>query len=215
LDLPQARWSSQSPEHLEPPKHESDDRRRLEAILLMAREPLNARKLAQLALLADATEARTLIRQLNEIYDRDERAMRVEEVAGGFQLLTRPQFAKWLRKQEHIALEERLTEAGQETLALVAYRQPIQRADIEAIRGVGCGEILKQLMERDLVTVVGRSEHLGRPYLYGTTKRFLQLFGLRNLSQLPRSQWVRELDFSTTNPKEATTAIDSPSQPLS
>lgn len=166
--------------------------RRTEAVLLLCREPLPNRKLAQLADLADATEARTLVRQLNENYDQTGRAFRAEEVAGGWMLLTRPQFAPWLRRLGHVPGEERLSQPLMETLAIVAYRQPVLRADIESIRGVGCGEVLRQLMQRDLIRMCGRSEDLGRPYLYGTTKRFLQMFGLRTADRLPRAEWVRE-----------------------
>lgn len=165
--------------------------RRLEAILFLAREPLGSRKLSQHANLADGTEARTLVRQLNERYDQDGRAFRVEEVAGGYQLLTRPKFATWLRRLQHTPAELRLSAPALETLAVVAYRQPVLRADIEAIRGVNCGEILRQLMERDLVRIGGRSEELGRPYLYSTTRHFLQTFGLRSLDDLPRADVLR------------------------
>lgn len=167
-----------------------DKLQRVEAVLLLSREPQSSRKVAQLAGLADATEARTLIRLLNQRYDQSGRAFRVEEFAGGFSLLTRPQFAPWLRRLPHIGGETRLTQSAMETLAIVAYRQPVLRADIEAIRGVGCGEILKQLMIKDLVRICGRSEDLGRPYLYGTTRRFLQIFGLRSADRLPRVDWV-------------------------
>ncbi len=163
----------------------------LEAILLLAREPLGTRKLAQLAGLADGTEARTLIRALNQLYDAEGSAFRVEEVAGGLQLMSRPKFAPWLRRLQPVPVEVRLSPPTMETLAVVAYRQPILRAQIEAIRGVQCGEILRQLMERDLVRIVGRSEDLGRPFLYGTTRQFLQTFGLRHLDELPRAEWLR------------------------
>ena len=160
--------------------------RRLEALLFLAREPLSSRKLSQYANLADGTEARTLVLQLNSRLDEAGRAFRVREVAGGFQLTTRPKFAKWLRRLEHIPAHERLSAPSMETLAVVAFRQPVVRAEIEAIRGVSCGEILNQLMNRDLIRVGGRSDELGRPYLYNTTKRFLQVFGLRSLSDLPQ-----------------------------
>ena len=159
--------------------------------MLLAREPLGSRKLSQHANLADGTQARTLIRRLNENYDRAGRAFRVEEVAGGFQLLTRRKFATWLRRLGHLPPETRLSAPALETLAVIAYRQPVLRADIEAIRGVNCGEILRQLMERDLVRIGGRSEELGRPYLYATTKRFLQIFGLISLEDLPRAAAIR------------------------
>ena len=162
----------------------------VEAVLFMAKDSLSSRKLAQVAGLADATEARTLVRLLNHRYDSKGRVFRIEEVAGGFCLLTRPQFAPWLRRMRHVPGELRLTQSAMETLAVVAYRQPVPRADIEAIRGVSCGELLKQLMERDLVRICGRSEELGRPYLYGTTRNFLQMFGLRSADRLPRSEWI-------------------------
>ena len=163
-----------------------DAMRRLETILFLSREPLSSRKLSQYANLADATKARTLVRRLNELYDESSRAFRVEEVAGGYRLLTRPQFSRWLRRLQHVSAETRLSAPALETLAVVAYRQPIARADVEAVRGVSCGELLRQLIDRDLVRLEGRSEELGRPYLYGTTRQFLQLFGLRSLDDLPR-----------------------------
>jgi len=165
--------------------------RRLEATLFLAREPLSSRKLSQYAILADGTEARTLVRQLNQTYDGGDRAFRVEEVAGGFQLLTRPSFASWIRQVGAAPAETRLSPPAMETLAVVAFRQPVIRAEIEAIRGVACGEILRQLMERDLVRIDGRSEDLGRPYLYATNNRFLQLFGLKSLDDLPKAPTVR------------------------
>ncbi|MFM2093598.1 MAG: hypothetical protein RIS70_722 [Planctomycetota bacterium] len=164
---------------------------RLEAILFLAREPLSARRLSQYANLADGTEARTLIRRLNQRFDNEGRAFRVEEIAGGFQLLTRSGFASWLRRLGHVPAEIRLSAPALETLAVIAYRQPVLRADIEAIRGVNCGEMLRQLMERDLVRICGRGDELGRPYQYGTTKRFLQTFGLVDLDQLPRADQLK------------------------
>lgn len=159
---------------------------RLEAILFLAREPISSRKLAQITSLADGTEARTLVRVLNRYYEQQATAFRIEELAGGFQLFARPQFGSWLRRLFQSPVEVRLSAPALETLAVVAYRQPVPRADVEAIRGVQSGEILRQLMERDLVKIVGRSPELGRPFLYGVTKRFLRIFGLRHLEDLPR-----------------------------
>lgn len=165
---------------------------RLEAALLVAREPLSLRRLAQLANLADATEARTLIGEIARRYDHRGSAFVVEAVAGGYQLLTRAKFAPWLRKIAPAAQEVRLSQPALETLAVVAYRQPVGRAEIEAIRGVQCGELLRQLMDRDLLRIVGRSEELGRPLLYGTTRRFLYLNGLGSLDDLPRASELRK-----------------------
>ncbi len=115
----------------------------------------------------------------------------MEEVAGGFQLMTRSKFAPWLRRLHSAPAEVRLSAPAMETLAVVAYRQPVLRAEIEAIRGVQSGEVLRQLIERDLVRIAGRSNELGRPFLYGTTKQFLQVFGLRHLDELPRADILR------------------------
>jgi segregation and condensation protein B len=172
---------------------------RLEAILFFAREPLNSRKLSQYANLADGTQARTLVRRLNERYDAAGRAFRVERVAGGYQLLTRRAFSPWLRRLAHVPHETRLSAPALETLAVIAYRQPVGRADIEAIRGVNCGEILRQLLERDLVRIAGRGLELGRPYLYATTKRFLELFGLNHTDDLPRASELRSAIVPSTD----------------
>jgi segregation and condensation protein B len=168
-------------------------RSRLEAVLLLAREPLSLRKLAQSANLTDGTEARTLLTELRRCYDARGCAFGVEQLAGGYQLMTRPKFAPWLRPLVPAEQEIRLTPPALETLAVVAYRQPVLRADVEAIRGVACGEILRQLMDRDLLRIVGRSEELGRPLSYGTTKRFLHVFGLSSLEQLPMAAELRRL----------------------
>lgn len=164
---------------------------RLEAILFLAREPIGLRKLAQLANLEDGTEARTLLRFLADRYEQRGCAFQVAQVAGGYQLLSRRDFAAWVRPQVPAARGVRLTPPALETLAVVAYRQPVLRAEVEAIRGVACGEILRQLMDRDLLRIVGRSEELGRPLRYGTTKRFLEIYGLPNLDELPWAEQLR------------------------
>ncbi len=168
------------------PAARSDDLARLEAVLFLARQPQASRKLAELAGLADGTWARTLVRSLNRLYDAEGSAFRVEQLAGGYQLMSRPKFAPWLKRLHSSPTEVRLSAPAMETLAVVAYQQPVLRAGIEAIRGVQCGEVLRQLIERDLVRITGRSEELGRPFLYGTTRYFLQLFGLRRLDELPQ-----------------------------
>ena len=191
-----ARWMTKRRAATRPVVEESieDKIARLLAVLFLGKEPLSTRKLSQYANLADGTEARTLVAHLNRQLDESGRAFRAESVAGGYQLVTRPKFAKWLRRLEHVPGEVRLSAPALETLAVVAYRQPVLRADVEAIRGVSCGEILSQLLSRDLIRIGGRSQELGRPYLYNTTKRFLQVFGLRSLDQLPRTDnWRRVL----------------------
>ena len=164
---------------------------RLEAALFVADGALPSRRLAQLATLADHVEAKALIYELNATYDQSGSAFRIERVATGYQLLTRPEFAPWLDRihQRHVALK--LSPPALETLTIVAYRQPLTRADIEAIRGVQCTDILKLLMERGLVRIAGEDDSLGRPYLYETTRKFLELFGLRGLDGLPMAGELR------------------------
>jgi segregation and condensation protein B len=169
---------------------------RLEAVLFLAKEPLSSRKIAILANLADGSEARTLIRQLQSRYESAGRAFQIEEVAGGFQMLTRPRYARWVRKYGPGKSALGFSGPALETLAIVAYRQPILRADVEAIRGVACDEILRQLMDRGLLRIVGRANELGRPILYGTTRRFLEVFGLKSLDDLPRARQLARLGDS-------------------
>ncbi len=157
---------------------------RVEAVLLAADEPLPPRRIAQAAGLSDAAEARRLVHRLRQLYEQDGTAFQVEEIAGGYQLLTRPEFHPWLRSLRQNQEELRLSAPARETLAIIAYRQPIMRADIEAIRGVQCGEILRVLMEKGLIRIAGRHPSLGRPVLYGTTRKFLQVFGLQDLKDL-------------------------------
>jgi segregation and condensation protein B len=158
----------------------------VEAVLFAADEPVNARRLASVAGLKDGTEARRLVRKLQSIYQQDGSAFQIEELAGGYQLLTRPEFHPWLVRLRRGAHELRLSTAARETLTVVAYRQPIMRADIEVVRGVQCADVLRMLMEKGLIRIVGRHNSLGRPVLYGTTKKFLQTFGLKSIKDLPQ-----------------------------
>lgn len=171
---------------------------RVEAVLFVSQGALSSRKLAQFALLADPTEARTVVRQLNEVYDGHGSSFRIEQVASGYQMLTRSTYAHWLGKLHQRQAELKLTPPALETLAIVAYRQPIIRADIEAIRGVGCTEMLKQLMDRELVRIGGADDSLGRPHLYETTRTFLEVFGLRNLDDLPLADRLRKKPAAPT-----------------
>lgn len=164
---------------------------RLEAVLLVSDTSQSPRRLAQLATLADATEARTLIGRLNSAYELTAAPYRIERIAVGYRLLTLPQFAFWLGKLHSRDAELKLSAPALETLTVIAYRQPITRADVEAIRGVQCSEVVKQLMELNLVRIGGEDNSLGRPFLYETTRRFLENFGLRDLEDLPLAHKLR------------------------
>ena len=160
----------------------------LEALLLSTHHPLTAGKLAELLDIGATKPIRAAIKSLNEQYESTGRAFRIEQVAGGYQLLTLPEFGDTLRKFHQREIDAKLTKAALETLAIVAYKQPILRVDVEAIRGVACGETIRNLMEKHLVKIAGRAEEPGRPILYGTTKRFLELFGLNSLNDLPQNE---------------------------
>jgi segregation and condensation protein B len=164
----------------------------LEAILFSTDMPLSAGKLAEIVGVDSTKPVKQCIDELNKGYEQRQAAYRIEERAGGFQLLTLPQYAEYIERLVRKKDEGRLTPAGLETLAIVAYKQPLTRAAIEAIRGVQCGEVLRSLMEHNLVKIVGRAEEVGRPMLYGTTRYFLEVFGLANLKDLPKADALKE-----------------------
>ncbi len=160
----------------------------LEAMLFSTHHPLTAGRLAELLELESTKPIRRAIKELNAQYECTSRCFRVEQVAGGYQLLTLPDFGEALKRLHQREADAKLTKAALETLAIIAYKQPILRVDIEGIRGVACGETIRSLMEKHLVKIAGRAEEPGRPILYGTTKRFLELFGLNSLKDLPQSE---------------------------
>ncbi|RLS56560.1 MAG: SMC-Scp complex subunit ScpB [Planctomycetota bacterium] len=176
---------------------------RLEAALFVASGPLGSKKLAQFASLPEATHAVELIEQLNGYYDESGCAFRVERLATGYQLLTRPEFERWLDKIHERQARLKLSPPTMETLTIIAYRQPLTRADLESIRGVQSVELLKQLMERGLVKIVGEHDSLGRPYLYGTTRLFLESYGLRSIEDLPMADELRRPSHAIESPLAA------------
>jgi segregation and condensation protein B len=160
----------------------------LEALLFSTHHPLTAPRLAELMELPHPSPLRKAIKTLNAGYEEGRRSFRIEQVAGGFQMLTMPEYGETLKRLHQKEIDSKLTKAAVETLAIIAYKQPILRADVEAIRGVACGETIRSLMEKHLVRIGGRAELPGRPILYGTTKRFLELFGLNTLKDLPQAE---------------------------
>lgn len=160
----------------------------VEALLFASEAPLSAAELARADESLDEERVEAAVAELREEYDTGERAFQVYEVGGGYQILTRPEFASVLERFDSVPTAQRLSGPALETLAILAYRQPVGRAEVEEIRGVGAGGVLKTLQERGLIEVVGRGEGLGRPLHYGTTQFFLQHFGFRSLDDLPRSE---------------------------
>jgi len=170
----------------------SEQRRIVEALVLASPEPVTAARLA--SVVPDATPglARELVEELNREYAEQGRAFEIVEVAGGYQLRTRLDLASYVRElQPRRAV--RLSRASLETLAVIAYKQPVTRAEIEHVRGVDAGAVLRSLLERDLIRIAGHREIPGRPMLYATTRRFLEVFGLASLEDLPTLRDLAEL----------------------
>lgn len=164
---------------------------RLEAALLISGGAVPARKLAQVARLIDAKEVQQLIQVLNDSYDRTRSAFRIEQTAAGFTLMTRATLSTWLDRLHNRQAEMKLSAPMMETLTIIAYQQPVTRADVEAIRGVQSAEMIRQLLDRSLVRIGGEDDSLGRPFLYETTRQFLSMFGLCRLEDLPNYDALR------------------------
>lgn len=178
----------------------------IEALLFSAERPLAPKEIRQI--IAEATddehpgtvegfrnvrEAQIVV-ALEEIkveFDTQTRAFQLVEIAGGWRLMSRPEYAPWLKKLLDEARPHRLSQPALETLSIVALRQPISRADVAGIRGVEVDGVIRSLLERDLITITGRSDAPGKPLLYGTTQRFLEHFGLRNLDDMPKAMELR------------------------
>lgn len=165
----------------------------VEAMLISVDRPIPAAKIAEplgplLDAAVDAAAVEASVARLNDAYDREGRAFRIEPVSGGFRLMTRPEHAPVIAAMHRARATTRLSRASLETLAIIAYRQPMTRAELEAIRGVACGEVLRSLLERRMIKITGRAEELGRPMLYGTTAQFLDAFGLATIKDLPKPE---------------------------
>jgi len=164
-----------------------------EAVLFASDESLTAARLADIVG-TSVKQLRQHIKNLNDKYQANNNAFRIEQIAGGYQMLTLSDYNHWLKKLLRVRSDTKLSPAALETLAIIAYKQPVIRADVEAIRGVQVGEIIRNLMYKGLVKIVGRAEVLGRPMLYGTTKKFLEIFGLNSLKDLPRIEELKKPD---------------------
>lgn len=158
----------------------------IEALLFASDAPLSAEDLARGEEELDAAAVEAALQRLRQEYEEQGRAFQIYEIAGGYQLLTRPEYSPHLERFETVPRSSRLSGAALEALAIICYRQPIGRSEVEEIRGVGSSGVLRTLQELGLIDVVGRGEGLGRPLLYGTTDRFLDHFGFASLDDLPR-----------------------------
>jgi segregation and condensation protein B len=197
---------------------------RVEALLISADRPLGEARISALLALpgkGTAKQVGQVIEELNGDYEQTGRSFRIERLAGGWRILTLPDFGELLGRLHVDRQQSRLSQAALETLAIIAYRQPVMRAEIEAIRGVACGEVLRGLLERRMVKVVGRAEEIGRPMLYGTTKEFLKVFGLSGTEDLPaiegtrpKRQKTEPADLETESPPDISeeTPSDEPAE---
>ena len=179
---------------------EREEKRRIvEALILASPEPISAARLAEIIPYCKPGVAKDLVNELNTEYQEQDRAFEIWEVAGGYQIRTRAEFSGYLqqlRKQRSL----RLSRAALETLAIVAYKQPATRAEVEQVRGVDVGAVLRSLLDRQMVRIVGHRDVPGRPMLYATTRRFLEVFGLESLKGLPT---LRELEELSREQREA------------
>jgi segregation and condensation protein B len=182
---------------------------RVEALLISADRPLTDSRIAGLIGISGKGAAKSIskaIDELNHSYSEHNRSFRIERLAGGWQILTLPQFGPVLNRLHTDRQQSKLSQPALETLAIIAYRQPIMRAEVEAIRGVATGEVLRGLLERRLIKIVGRAEELGRPMLYGTTKEFLKVFGLASLDDMPVMQGLASAKSSKAPPPSSAPA---------
>ena len=174
-----------------PPGFEPTVESVVEAVLFASDESLTPARLSEIVG-TNVRQLRKHIDDLNEKYKANNNAFKIEQIAGGYQMLTLSEYNHWLKKLVRARDDGKLSQPALETLAIIAYKQPIIRADIEAIRGVAAGEMIRNLMYKGLVKITGRAEIVGRPMLYGTTKKFLEVFGLNTLKDLPKAEELKK-----------------------
>ena len=169
----------------------------IESLLFVAEEPLTVDRIKRILTQAETAEIRAAAAELAAEYEERQGGFFLDEVAGGYQIRTRPEYTEWIKKLIQ-PKPLRLSKPALETLVIVAYKQPIIRSDIEHIRGVDCGGVLRVLLERKLVRILGRKEIAGRPLIYATTRRFLEVFDLKSLRDLPTPKEIEELGTAAT-----------------
>ncbi len=169
----------------------------IESLLLVAEEPLKIDRIKDILALAEKKEIQNALTELSSEYENRKGGFLLREVAGGYQIRTRPEYREWIKRLIQ-PKPLRLSKPALETLSIIAYKQPIIRSDIEHIRGVNCGGILRMLFERKLVRILGRKAIPGRPHIYATTKHFLEVFDLKNLEDLPTPKEISELSDSVS-----------------
>tara|TARA_B100001971_G_scaffold15132_1_gene11890 strand:+ start:931 stop:1548 length:618 start_codon:yes stop_codon:yes gene_type:complete len=185
----------------------------LEALLFASSEPLTQTRV-NLVFLDDPPQLNDLIPELQDKFSKENRPLEIQKIAGGFQIITRSEYETWVRRLLNKSGRLSLSQAALETLAIIAYKQPVNRFDIEAIRGVDCSGVLKTILERNLIKIKGRDEGPGRPLLYATTDIFLEYFGLNRIADMPKLKEIVELTESDTK-DQLDAFIQEPTQPSS
>lgn len=180
----------------------------IEALIFVSPKPVSLKEISEVLPDEGIKEIRSAIEELSAEYKERGGGLLLVEVAGGYQLITRPEYDSYIRKLLTERREVRLSQAALETLAVIAYRQPISTPEISAIRGVDVSGPLKSLLAKKLIRIIGRKDAPGRPFLYGTTKEFLLRFGLRDLSELPRLEEFEEFLPEDERESEATSSPD-------
>ena len=173
----------------------------VESLLFVAEEPLTVERLTKIISGSQAGQLRQALEELETEYEARKGGFFLNQVAGGYQFRTRPEHLEWIKRMVQ-PKPLHLSKAALETLAIIAYKQPVIRSDIEHIRGVDCGGVLRALLERKFIRVLGRRELPGRPLIYATTKRFLEVFGLKNLEDLPTPKEIEEFGSSLSKETE-------------
>ncbi len=186
----------------------TEQKKVVEALLFAADFPVATSRIKALVEGVEREDLKTMVEELNREYEAQGRSFWIQEVAGGYQMATRPHFARWVKELYKGRRLARLTQPALETLAIIAYRQPVGRPDIETIRGVNSDSVIATLLERNLITVVGKDTSVGRPILYGTTPEFLRYFGLKDLSGLPPLSELEAYLVSREQAAEAEPAIE-------
>jgi segregation and condensation protein B len=160
----------------------------VEAMLFISDKPVTVEQIKDVVGNLDAGQVRQVISELNTEYEQSNRGIRITEVAGGFRMITPPQLAPFLRKMYKQRRAERLSKPALETLAIIAYKQPLTRLEIETLRNVNVDGVMSSLVEKGLIRITGRKNAPGRPFVYGTTRQFLEYFGLKSLDELPKME---------------------------
>jgi segregation and condensation protein B len=165
----------------------------VEALIFASDTPITENRIKNVVMELDSAQINDIVNELNSEYEQNEHAFKIAQLAGGFQFVTRSEYAQYIKQYYKGRTKSRLSRAALETLAIIAFKQPISRPEIDSIRGVNSDGVVKNLLERNLICITGRSEHIGRALLYSTTPEFLQYFGVNDISDLPKPKEIEEL----------------------